>query len=352
PLNKVAYNDPVSNAIRDRPNTFGQEHLWAINQLGIQTGPWEYWDSTFWKQVPHPFGGSIHSNAISTNPDMSIEKANRYIDTALVFFSPRAFTALKLNEAVCSCDEVVPDPDIFLFNDFECQRNHEFGAGNDRLMIMDNPDGDDGNRSEKVGAYFEGANDPWAALCINSGDSIDLSTFNVFKVDVNSPFADIQFLLKLEGGTSPAYEVWVNSDTMCTWETLEADFSSQRCANHTRICIFTNAGVESPNEVSYFFDNLRLEKSGLQCLVGTENPVIETLNISPNPTNDVVYIRHFSSAVHFRVMNSLGQQVAEVKADGREVVSIDMQSFYPGIYMVGAYNGDGKLIGNARIMKN
>ncbi len=352
PLDRVEYDDPVSNALRANVNTFGNEHLWAITQEGISTGPWEYWDSTFWKQVPHPFGGTIHSNAISTNPDMGFDKADRYIDTSLLFFTPRAFTALRLNDVVCSCDEVVPDPTIFLFTDFECQHNFLFGSGSDRLTHLDNPDPDGNNKSEKVGAYLEGANDPWAALCISTGDSIDLTNFNIFKVDVNSPFADIPFLLKLEGGSSPGYEVWVNTDTSETWETLEADFSSQRCANHTRICIFPNGGVESPNEVNYYIDNLRLEESGLQCLVGTENPVIETLNISPNPTNDVVYIRHFSNAVQFRVMNSLGQQVSEVKANGREVVSIDMHNLYPGIYLVGAYNADGRLIGNARIMKN
>ena len=347
PLNKGTYDDPVSQALRENDRTFGQEHLWAINQPGPQTGPWEYWDSTFWKTINHPFGGSIHSQSIVTNPDMSIEKANRYIDTALWFFSPRAHVALKLNELVCSCEGIIPDPSIFLIDDFECQRNFTFGAGVDRLMVMDNPDSDPGNTSEKVGAYLEPANDPWAALCLNAVDSIDLSVFKVFKIDVNSPAAGVPFLIKLEGGSSPAFEVWTNPVSTGTWETLEADFSSQEDEHHTRICIFPNGGADSPNEVTYLFDNIRFEiKTSLF------NPTVETLQISPNPVQDVVYIRNPGEAVFFRVVNSIGQQVMDLKTNGQTIVPLIVSQLHHGIYLIGAYDSSGELIGNARILKN
>src|SRR5687768_12222049 len=261
PLDKVDYNDPVSEKLRTEENGFNLEHLWPINQAGAQTGPWEYWDSVFWKMVPHPFGGTIHSQAILTNPGMGFEKADRYIDTALWFFSPRAFTALKLNEVVCSCEGIAAtDPSIFLINDFECHKNYPFGAGRDRVMIMDNPDKELANSSDKIGAYLDPANDPWAALCVDFGGPIDLRKFNEFKIDVNSPAAGTPFLIKLEGGSSPANEVWVNTTTAGSWETLVADFSSQATADHTRICIFPNGGVESPIETTYLLDNLRLEQ--------------------------------------------------------------------------------------------
>ena len=152
PLNKVEYNDPVSEAVRNNENNFDQEHLWAINLPGPQTGPWEYWDSTFWKTVPFALNPtlSIHDVAIATNPDMGFDKANRYIDTALWFFSPRSFVALKLNDLVCSCEGVVPDPSINLLTDFECQRNYSFNTGIERLMVMDNPSPDGANNSSKA----------------------------------------------------------------------------------------------------------------------------------------------------------------------------------------------------------
>ena len=349
PLNKVSYDDPVSEEIRSNPNVFGQEHLWGINMPSPQTGPWEYWDSLFWDMIPHPLAAplSIHDVALATNPDMSIEKANRYIDTALWFFSPRAFTALKLNELVCSCEEIVIDPSIFMINDFECQRNFEFGAGNDRLMIMDNPHPHPDNNSQKVGAYSDPVNDPWAALCVGFPDSLDLSTFNILMVDVHGPAADVPFLLKLEGGSSPGYEVWVNTTAVNAWETLTADFSSQANANHTRICIFPNGGVDSPLESTYFLDNIRLSLS-----TGLFYPAIETLDISPNPVDNVLFIRNPGDAVLFRLLNVTGQQVMDIKSGGQELISMIVGHLYPGLYMLGAYNSDGKLVANARIIKN
>jgi Secretion system C-terminal sorting domain/BD-FAE len=103
------WNDDVSNAIRT--HEFAQEHLWPIRLPGddtlAQTGPWEYWDSTFWKTIPHPNPAfdNFHEAGLATNPDMSMEKANRYIDTSLWFFAPRACLALGLSSCIESSVE-------------------------------------------------------------------------------------------------------------------------------------------------------------------------------------------------------------------------------------------------------
>ncbi|MBK9984049.1 MAG: T9SS type A sorting domain-containing protein [Saprospiraceae bacterium] len=353
PLKKRTYDDPVSEAIRNDANGYGQEHLWPINLPGPQTGPWEYWDSTFWKTRPYPLDPtkSIHEVALATNPDMSIEKANHYIDTALWFFSPRSYAALKLNEVVCSCVGVVPDPNINMVNDFECQQNHPFGAGADRIMTMDNPDPDAADHSEKVGAYLDPAHDSFAALCVDFGGSIDLSPFNIFKVDVNSPAAGVPFLLKLEGGSSPAKEVWVNNTVAGSWETLTADFSSEVCSDHRRVCIFPNGGVEAPDEVTYLLDNLRFESSTAIC-DGLFTPSIQTLEISPNPVDQILYIRNPGAAVHFRLFNILGQSVLYMNAENQDIAMMNVSGYASGIYMIGAYDKQGKLIATARVMKN
>jgi hypothetical protein len=346
PLSKGDYSDPVSNEIRSNPNVFGNEHLWGINLPGPQTGPWEYWDSTFWKTVPFPGPGglSIHDVAISTNPDMSIEKANHYIDTALWFFSPRSYAALKLGELVCSCTAVVPDP--HLVNDFECQRNFNFGAGADRLMIMNNPLSNANNSSEKVGRYLDTAHDAWAALCVNFGGPIDLSTYNQFLFQVSSTTPG-PLLCKLEGGTSPAFEKWLTIAGTGDWENITADFSSQAAENHTRVCLFPNGGVESPTEDTYWLDNLRWDIAN-----GVFTPTVEKLEISPNPVSNILYIRNPGDAVHFRVFNALGQPVKDISNSGLPIVTIIMGDLTPGIYMVGGFNADGRLVANASILKD
>ncbi|HLF64921.1 MAG TPA: hypothetical protein VI603_14250 [Saprospiraceae bacterium] len=345
PLNKFAYDDPVSVALRVNPNAFGQEHTWAINLPGPQTGPWEYWDSTFWKTIPFPLNPliSIHDAAIATNPDMSLDKANRYIDTAMWYFAPRAYAALKLGEVVCSCDGIIPN--LLVVNDFECQKNFSFGAGADRVMIMNNPYPDADNDSEKVGAYLDPPADPWAALCVNYDTPIDLSVYNQFELQIYT-MTDIPVLCKLEGGASPGYETWLNTSNAQTWETLRADFSSQAAENHTRVCIFPNGGVDDPNETTYLLDNLHWEMTSRVFY-----PTVDALDVSPNPADNMLYIRNPGQAVHFRLVSTLGQFVRDQYAGGQDIVFMTMSDLHQGIYLLGAYDAKGKLIASARIMK-
>jgi hypothetical protein len=117
--NALGINDPIDYPFDDEITAaisgrlYAQPHLWPIHLPGNQAGPWEYWDSTFWKMVPHPSPefDNIHIAALQTNPDMSIAKANAYIDTALWFFAPRACVALGLGGCTTVGTEVLSEAD-------------------------------------------------------------------------------------------------------------------------------------------------------------------------------------------------------------------------------------------------
>ncbi|HEX5111301.1 MAG TPA: T9SS type A sorting domain-containing protein [Saprospiraceae bacterium] len=340
------YNDAVSEEIRSNPNVLRQEHLWGINLPGPQTGPWEYWDTAFWDQVPFPGPGgfSINDVALTTNPDMSLEKANHYIDTALWFFSPRAYAALKLGALICSCNGILPDPE--LIDDYECHQN-TYGAGADRLCVMNNPLRNGNNNSEKSGQYKDFANDPWAALCVLFDSPLSLGANDHFKMQMISPI-DGPLLFKLEGGaTSPAWEYWTDTHNTFDWENIEVDLSSQAGTDHTRLCLFPNGGVSAPNELTYWLDNLRIETS-----IGVFTPMVDKLEISPNPVSNILYIRNPQNASQFRIFNSIGQQVMTVKQSGLPIETVMMGDLAPGIYSVGAFNAKGNLIASTSMMKN
>jgi hypothetical protein len=275
---------------------------------------------------------------------MSLDKANSHIDTSLWFFSPRAYTALKLSEVVCSCDGIAHDPQVI--NDFECNRNFNFGAGADKLTIVNNPYQVAENLSIKVGVYLDPPNDPWAALCVDFEDPVDLSVYNQFEFQVNTNTSG-PILVKLEGGSSSAYETWLDVSGSGEWETLTADLSSQAAANHTRLCLFPNGGVEQPSEDVYWLDNLRLNMS-----TGTSKADITSLLISPNPAQDIVHVRNSVQASYVTVVNILGQQVMKQSSNHHEIVTLLLGDLSPGIYIIGAYSAESKLIAHARIMKN
>lgn len=153
------------------------------------------------------------------------------------------------------CEGVVPVPNII--DDFECQRNYDYGAGSTLLSVVNNPLLTPVNSSTQVGKYEDQPNEPWAALCIDFPEGIDLSVYNQFQIQIHAPDA-VPVLYKLEGGSSAPYEFWQNITAPNDWEKISIDFSSQVGADHKRICIFFNGGVDHTGSTeTYYIDNLR-----------------------------------------------------------------------------------------------
>lgn len=158
-----------------------------------------------------------------------------------------------------------------IIDDFECQRNYAYGGGNDLLTVVNNPN-NTGNGSTKVGLYKDQPNQPWAALCAQFPDGIDLNVFNQFEMQVISTQA-VPVLLKLEGGTSPAKEIWVNIDEINKWTKLSADFSDQAGTDHKRACIFFNGGVTTTTVDDYYIDNIKWSHAPYDgCIMNFDEP--------------------------------------------------------------------------------
>ncbi len=87
-------NDPIKQEVIGQQ--YAEDNLWAIHRPSPESAPWEYWDAAFWDMIPHPTGGTFHTVALQTNPDMSLTKANLYIDTLIALFAPRSYLALGL----------------------------------------------------------------------------------------------------------------------------------------------------------------------------------------------------------------------------------------------------------------
>ncbi len=167
-----------------------------------------------------------------------------------------------------------------LIDDFECQRNYQFGAGKDLISVVNNPKLGPVNNSTKVGLYKDQPNQPWAALCVEFPNGIDLSVHNQFHTVIHAPAAATPMLFKLEGGTSPAKEVWVNGKVANDWEKYEVDFSDQAGKNHRRFCIFFNGGVDHAGVVeNYYIDDMRWSRAGYTgCFNTYESPVMSISN--------------------------------------------------------------------------
>jgi hypothetical protein len=193
------------------------------------------------------------------NPGVAEEGAVYYFD--------------NLNQSASTvdpCEGVVAIGNII--DDFECQRNNVPGGGSEHLTAVGNPQVDVANSSTYVGLYEDQPGQPWSALCWEFPDGIDLSAFNQLSFQVIGTAA-VPILMKLEGGSSPASEIWTAITTPGEWETLSVDFSNQVGQDHRRVCIFFNAGVETNTFDNYYIDNVQLAHAPYTgCIVNYEEP--------------------------------------------------------------------------------
>ena len=173
-----------------------------------------------------------------------------------------------------------------IIDDYECQRNKENGAGAELITPVGNPSITTVNSSSYVGLYKDQPGQPWAALCWEFPDGIDLSAFNQLSFQVIGQAA-VPILMKLEGGSSPASEIWTAITKPGEWETLSVDFSNQVGQDHKRVCIFFNGGVETTTVDDYYIDNVQFAHAPFTgCMVNYEEPAFTSTTWKYFPADD------------------------------------------------------------------
>lgn len=146
--------------------------------------------------------------------------------------------------------------DTRIVDDFECQRT-TIGAGFDSLFVVPNPAPDAVNGAGPVGEYRD-PQGAFSALVYNSFDDIDLEDNPVVKLKYWAPRTN-RLLVKLEGGSSPAREIFIDVTEINSWQEYEADFSQWANNSFKSLAIFANAGEEAEG-VAYYFDDIRFEE--------------------------------------------------------------------------------------------
>lgn len=226
----------------------------------------------------------LEGGSSAVEQDFQIEKINEWVECSFNFREAIDMGNTKLvlffnagadngtSEEIYLIDDIrfvindfpiVADPcegvekDMSIISDFECQHNYTFTgrleAGIDNLYKAGI------NQSEKIGEFTDDGTNAWDFLLVDYGKAIDLSTKNKLKLMIHSDKA-VQFLAKLEGGTSAAHEIWMDITTTGEWVEYTVDFSSQANENHNKVVLFFNAGKDDGGATDkYYLDNIRWE---------------------------------------------------------------------------------------------
>lgn len=152
-----------------------------------------------------------------------------------------------------ACKGVTLDPNMI--DDFECNRNATYVNGWDSLSVVNNPAPNSVNNSAKVGRYGDPSTEQWATLLLDNQNPIDLSTRNQLNIKIWSPRV-VPILFKLEGGSSPAKEIWVDAISAGNWEQYTIDFSGEALSTHKKIAIFFNGGQDPQAGDVYYIDDI------------------------------------------------------------------------------------------------
>lgn len=79
---------------------------------------------------------------------------------------------------------------------------------------------------------------------------------------------------------------------------------------------------------------------GIEILGTTDNNLLETISLYPNPTRDVVYIDNTSNVdlKSISIYDMNGRLIKQVKATGSDNQRINISGLSPGVYMFHMYN--------------
>lgn len=158
--------------------------------------------------------------------------------------------------------------DLTVINDFDCQKNQEIPE----VELIATPNKNAINGSKFAGKYIDETG-AWDAVIVDFGAPINLTTHNAFKIKVLAPVEGV-LKAKLEGGTSGGIEKDVQITTTGQWVEYTFDFSSEANANHKKLVLFFNAGVDTDGTQVYYIDDLKFAEITDPC-----NGVVPDLSI-------------------------------------------------------------------------
>ncbi len=245
--------------------------------------------------------------------------------------------------------EIVPPPGIVLPVDFENQTPGFYAftsfGGCDNVLVS-NPDASGINTSAKVSKNTRtvGAQ-TYAGSYFDLTTPIDFSTNQSLKMKVWTPNANTPVKLKLEGGGNPDIEVDVVAPLAATWQELTFNFpSSVAASTYRRVVVFFNFGAVGTGEVNYFDDVVNGNFLAVNQFANQDS-----LNMYPNPVNNILNIDSKLNIENVSIYNVLGQVVLQ-KSMNNSSTSLNVSSLQKGIYVLKA-EIEGKVT-TSRFIKN
>lgn len=233
------------------------------------------------------------------------------------------------------------------------------GDGNStEFEIVDNPSPDAVNPSDKVGIFIEsatGASDlaNFAGMFTRLEAPIILPESKTMRMKVLADH-EAQIAFKLEGsvnGAPNSGDVLASYTTPGQWQEITWNYPNLPVGGQyqTIALIFDFENIPTSTKM-YYFDDIVVGNEN--CIVtSTHNVQLEKLRISPNPATESLFIENAEKLQYVEIYNTLGQLVNKVQLNRSVNEQLNISTLSKGMFILAGYDASGKLIANAKFVK-
>ena len=237
---------------------------------------------------------------------------------------------------------------------FKYFANGALEAAGYQFEVVDNPTPAGINTTTKVGKFVRAANaEVYAGMYADLDVPLDFKGTKTIKVKVLMNHIG-NFTIKLEASQTgaDALQAIVPNTKINQWEELTFNFAvAPDNAEYKRLTVFFDLDipVTGANVTSYFDDIV--VGTGACTTVGTFAPQVSLLAVSPNPVSDQLRINNLEGFERLELSNLLGQRVVSANTQGNQSLDLDVSQLPAGVYVLAGYDRNGKLLGNAKLVK-
>jgi hypothetical protein len=266
-------------------------------------------------------------------PDPSVSSTT--IDRMVILVNPESntedlylFDDLKGPEFIDPCGNITKDYSIV--DDFECQRNLNFGFFNGTFLTEANPLKNGINQSERVG-YFQKWPGGDGAF---GGDLIEPFTtekYNTAKIQFYATTPALNFFVILQdAGNTTLLEKILVTESTTAWQEYTVDLKAiSTSASIAKVVLLLNPGT--PTEDFIYLDNFTLFKDGGNGI--NQLSAVKT-SIYPNPTSGLFNIQSNENIASIAIIDNLGRKINAKHATNLASANVDLSGLKSGFYQV------------------
>lgn len=330
--------------------------------------PWEYFDSLFsitfavLSGLPASAGTNAYLNSLLTNPDVSLSKANAYIDSTLGFFTNKIYNTLIVNcntvygiDSIVSCDSLTwIDGTTYTSSNNTATHTLTSATGCDSVVSLDLIINSSTYGTDAItacdsltwidGNTYSSSNNTARHTLTNAAGCDSVVTLDLTIYEFLTDFSESSVLF-----TGPPFVVqFANNTPNLTNYNFSWDFGDSTIEQNNNPSIFHEYMYNGLYDVTLIsedltngcgFDTLKKEDL-IYCAGGPNLSIIEVFNIVnvfPNPTNDnvTISINNFNGKIQTEVFDLIGNRLQTTNER-----NISLKDYAKGIYILKLSYGD------------